>query len=375
MTGPARILLVDDSVVIRGLVSRIVDAEPDLEVVATASDGKIGVQKVRALDPDLVVLDVEMPVMTGIEALREIRTTHPDVPVVMFSTLTSRGASTTFDALAAGATDYVAKPSSTDTIVRAMDQVQVELVERIRALVGAVRRPSRPQRAAATSRAVPAARPAAPAPLRRGATGNSIRAVVVGSSTGGPVALETMLTSITEPLPVPMFIVQHMPVKFTKALADRLDAKTAHRVVEADGTVEPEPGTVYIAPGGRHMRLRRHGARNELVVFDGPSVNSCLPSVEPLFASAAEVYGRNALAVMLTGMGADGTEGTRKLAADGADVLAQDEESSVVWGMPGSVVTNGLATEVLPLDRIGPRVGQLVLSRAGLAAAGARGIA
>ncbi len=367
MSPAARVLLVDDSVVIRGLVSRIVDAEPDLEVVSTAPDGKVGVDKVRSLDPDIVVLDVEMPVMTGIEALVEIRKTHPDTPVIMFSTLTSRGASTTFDALAAGATDYVAKPSSTDTIVRAMDQVQAELVERIRGLVKNIRPAARRTKVA----------PAPPAPTRpparRPITRSPIRAVVVGSSTGGPVALEAMLSSIDRPLPVPMFIVQHMPVKFTKALADRLDAKTVHTVVEATGIVTPEAGTVYIAPGAQHMRLQRKTGQIELAVFDGPPVNSCIPSVDPLFSSAAEVYQHQAVAVMLTGMGADGTDGTRALAAAGAEVIAQDEASSVVWGMPGSVVGAGLATEVLPLDRIGHTVADLVVRRSGLVAAGAAG--
>ncbi len=367
MSDAARVLLVDDSVVIRGLVSRIVDAEPDLEVVSTAPDGKVGVDKVRALDPDIVVLDVEMPVMTGIEALVEIRRTHPDTPVIMFSTLTSRGASTTFDALAAGATDYVAKPSSTDTIVRAMDQVQAELVERIRGLVKSVRPVTR--RATVTS--APSAPP--PRPGRRSTKRTPIRAVVVGSSTGGPVALEAMLSNIERPLPVPMFIVQHMPVKFTKALADRLDAKTVHTVVEASGTVTPEPGTVYIAPGAQHMRVQRRSGQVELAVFEGPPVNSCIPSVDPLFSSAAEVFQHQTVAIMLTGMGSDGTDGTRALAAAGADVIAQDEATSVVWGMPGSVVGAGLATEVLPLDRIGRTVADLVAHRSGLLAAGASG--
>ena len=343
MSSPARILLVDDSVVVRGLLSRTIDAEPDLEVLSTAPNGRIGVEKVRSLEPDLVVLDVEMPEMNGLEALQEIRKTHPTLPIIMFSTLTGDGATTTVTALAKGASDYATKPTNTGNLIEAMSHVEAELVGKIRELVKA-RRPRRVGEAA---------------PVRsttRQGNSASVAALVIGSSTGGPVALEQVLTGIDTPQTVPIFIVQHMPETFTKALAERLDRKTAHHVVEAEHGMTAEAGTVYIAPGGRQMSLRSYSEHVTIKITDDPPINSCRPSVEPLFQTAAEVYGRNTLVAMLTGMGSDGTEGTRQLAELGCDVVAQDEATSVVWGMPGSVVDNGLATDVLPLDRIGPHL-------------------
>ena len=350
MTGPARILLVDDSVVVRGLLSRTIDAEPDLEVLSTAPNGRIGVEKVRSLEPDLVVLDIEMPEMNGLEALQEIRKSHPDLPVIMFSTLTGDGASVTVEALAKGASDYATKPTNTGNVMEAMSHVEAELISKIRTLVSA-RRPRRT--------------PAPPVQRTTTRTGNAagITAVVVGSSTGGPVALEEMLSRMQTALPVPMFIVQHMPETFTRALAERLDRKTVHHVVEGEHGMTVEPGTVYIAPGGKQMSLRSFGAHVTVKITDDPPVNSCKPSVEPLFDSAAEIYGRSTLAVMLTGMGSDGTDGTRRLADLGCDVFAQDEATSVVWGMPGSVVDNGLATRVLPIDQIGPEIAARVAGR------------
>lgn len=343
MTGAARILVVDDSVVVRGLLSRAIDAESDLEVLSTAPNGRIGVDKARSLDPDLVVLDIEMPEMNGLEALQEIRTTHPDLPIIMFSTLTGDGASVTVEALAKGASDYATKPTNTGNVIEAMSHVEQDLIAKIRELVKA----RRPRGIASAS--------VARTTTRTGTTA-AIKAVVVGSSTGGPVALEQMLSRTDGALVVPMFIVQHMPETFTRALAERLDRKTEHHVVEGEHGMTAEPGTVYIAPGGKQMSLRGLGDHVTLKISDDPPVNSCKPSVEPLFASAAAVYGRNTLAVMLTGMGADGTDGSRTLADLGCDVYAQDEATSVVWGMPGSVVDNGLATRVLPIERVGPEI-------------------
>ena len=350
MSRPTRVLVVDDSTVIRGLLTRYIDAEPDLEVAATASDGRAGVKKVRELQPDVVVLDIEMPVMTGLEALAAIRELDARVPIIMFSTLTAQGASVTIDALAKGATDYATKPSGEGNPVKAMQHVQRELITKIRSLG---------PRATATADAAPVSTP--PPTRTRTASVDRVDAVVIGSSTGGPNALEIVFGSIPAPLPLPMLVVQHMPPAFTAALADRLGRKTGHRVEEAvDGRIL-EPGTVAIAPGGRHLRLRRVGRRPATELYDGELVNSCRPSVEPLFDSAADVFGNRLLAVMLTGMGRDGAVGARRIADLGAHVLAQDEATSVVWGMPGAVVGAGAATEVLPLERIGPRVTELVV--------------
>ncbi|MEM8747193.1 MAG: chemotaxis response regulator protein-glutamate methylesterase [Actinomycetota bacterium] len=360
MSAPAKILLVDDSIVIRGMLSRFIDAESDLEVVSTAANGSIGVQKVDKYRPDLVVLDVEMPVMTGLEALKAIRQNHPTLPIIMFSTLTGRGATTTLDALSAGASDYALKPTASGATSDALNQVRDELITKIRALVGARR--SRATARPAT-RSTPSASHAPVSYAQRSSQRASVDAVVIGSSTGGPAALERVLHDIERPLDVPAFIVQHMPENFTRALAERLDRKTVHRVVEAEPGMTAEPGTFYVAAGGRHLRLRKRSVSVVLEVYDAPPINSCRPSVDPLFSSAAEIYGRHALTVMLTGMGADGTDGTRRLADAGADVLAQDEATSTVWGMPRSVVEAGLATEILPLDAIGPRIASLVMSR------------
>ncbi len=362
MTEPTKILLIDDSVVIRGLLGRCIDAQADMTVLSTAPNGKVGVEKVRALNPDVVVLDIEMPVMNGLDALVEIRKTDRTLPVIMFSTLTAHGASATVKALSSGASDYATKPSNTEGLNEALRMVEGELVDKIRALAGS-RRPK-----------APGPRTAPPVATRRLAAPIAApRVVVVGSSTGGPVALETFLGGIAEPLPVPMLLVQHMPPKFTEALAKRLDSKVASTVVEANGTQPAEPGVCYIAPGGRHMRL--DGSADELLVqvFDAEPVNSCRPAVDLLFDSAARVLKDRVAAVMLTGMGKDGLEGTRSIGRHGCHVIAQDEETSVVWGMPGQVAKAGLATEVLPIEQIGTRIASMYRMAAAMTPAGGAG--
>lgn len=346
-----RVLVVDDAVVIRRILVNIIDADPELEVVGTASNGRMALAKIDQLDPDIVTLDVEMPELDGLSTLIELRKTHRRLPVIMFSTLTARGAQVTLDALRAGASDYIAKPSNVGRTGEAIAQVTSELLPRIKALVSA--------------KAERNATPAASAPLTRRVSapaGNVIDAVVVGSSTGGPVALETMLAQIPTPLPVPMFVAQHMPPMFTELLAERLDRQTSSTVVEAQHGMTALPGTVYIAPGGRHMEVQRLGGALTIVLNDGPLVNFCRPSVDVLFSSTATTLGNRQLGVMLTGMGQDGLAACRELAAAGVDIIAQDEASSVVWGMPGAVATAGLATSVLPLDEIGPSIQRRVAS-------------
>lgn len=343
--GPIRVLLVDDSAVIRGLLTRIIEAESDMKVAGTAGDGEAGLRKIESIKPDVVILDIEMPNTDGLQALVRLRRVDRRLPVIMFSSLTERGATATMDALAKGASDYVAKPSGAGTISEGMAKVSEDLLGKIRALVG--------------TRARPESTPLA-ARLTRRLILPSVDAVVIGCSTGGPPALETVLGAWTQPLPIPVLIVQHMPPIFTKALADRLSRKSAAAVVEAAHGMKVEAGTCYIAPGGRHMEVAGSPAGGaEIVINDGPPENSCRPSVDPLFRSASRVYGRNLLAAMLTGMGQDGLEGTRVISGLGCPVLVQDEESSVVWGMPGAVVEADLATEVLPLNEMGPRLAQL----------------
>ncbi|MHA7132001.1 protein-glutamate methylesterase/protein-glutamine glutaminase [Oerskovia turbata] len=338
-----RVLVVDDSVVIRRLVSQTLERDPQITVVGTAADGRLALAKVEQLKPDLVTLDIEMPVLDGIATVRALRAAGHRMPVIMFSTLTERGAGATLDALTAGATDYVTKPSGMGSVQTAMERVGLELVPKIRALV--------PQAGAPVG--VPARRALRPeVATRRAAPTRPVRAVVVGSSTGGPDALRRIFSGIHEPLPVPVLVVQHMPPVFTRQLAERLDREGPMTVVEAAGGENLAPGNVYLAPGGRHLEVARHGASIVTVVTDTPPVNFTRPSVDVLFRSAVRVLGGEVLALVLTGMGSDGRDGAGEVAGAGGHVLAQDEETSVVWGMPGAVVNAGHSHQVLPLDHV-----------------------
>ncbi|GAA3871784.1 chemotaxis response regulator protein-glutamate methylesterase [Saccharothrix violaceirubra] len=338
------VLVVDDSVVIRRLVTDALGSDPRVRVVGTAPNGRVALQKIDQLKPDLVTLDVEMPVMDGVTAAREIRLRHPKLPIIMFSTLTSSGAEATLAALSAGASDYVTKPSNFGSVAESVRSVREELLPRIHALC------ERPRPMAAPP---PVRRPAGGGP--RPARGQT-RVVVVASSTGGPTALRQVLRGLPARLSVPIVVVQHMPPVFTGMLAQRLDTENAVRVVEATDGMILEPGTVYIAPGDRHLEVAGAGKMVKTRLHDGPKENHCRPAADVLFRSAARVYGNSALAVVLTGMGRDGAEGCRALSAAGAQVLAQDQASSVVWGMPGAVVEAGLADAVVPLGGMADRI-------------------
>jgi len=366
MSDSIGILAVDDSLVVRSLLSRLIEAEPGLHLMSTASDGRRAVDKVSSIRPDVVVLDVEMPVMNGVEALVEIRKIDPDLPVIMFSNLTRTGAATTLEALAHGAKDYAPKPQGAVDAKDSFEQIRRDLFPKIRQAhqirtMKAQRRAEWSSAAKASNRRaeVTPTGPDQPA-VRASNTTTAVDAVVVGASTGGPVALETMLSAIVPPLPVPMVIVQHMPPVFTKALADRLDRKVTSHVVEAEPGMVIEPGTCYIAPGGQHLRLRTRPDRQvEVTTNTGPAINGCRPSVEPLFESAIEVYGNRLAAVMLTGVGKDGSAGAQTISHNGSPVIVQDEETSVVWGMPGVIARAGHATEILPIEQIGSAISRL----------------
>jgi two-component system chemotaxis response regulator CheB len=340
-----RVLVVDDSVVVRRLVSKALEAEGEVEVVGVAADGAIALVNIERLHPDVVILDVAMPVMDGLAALAEIRQRWPGLPVIMFSTLTTRGAEVTLDALALGASDYVLKPSSTDP-GSAMAEIRAQLLPRIAALLPQAREArERPTR--------PADRPPRPSGTVRRASGppERIDVIVIGVSTGGPTALAELIPTLPGDLPVPIAIVQHMPPMFTKILAERLDHKSALRVAEAADGDRLRAGHVAIAPGDRHLSLAEHD-RDHLHVYDGPHENSCRPSVDPLFRSVADAYGPHALGIVMTGMGSDGLRGSEHLAAAGAHLIVQDEATSVVWGMPGFVARAGLADAALPLGSL-----------------------
>lgn len=359
---PISVLVVDDSVVVRRLVTLALEDTEGIEVVGVAANGQIALGKIDQLKPDVVTMDIEMPVMDGISTVRALRKAGHRMPVIMFSTLTERGAAATLDALAAGATDYVTKPSGHGSVGEAVTRVANDLVPRILALAGHRRVVQVPSPRATTAKAAP--RPAASIKLLPVPERGTVRAVMIGSSTGGPEALSHVLRGLAAPLPVPVVVVQHMPPVFTRQLAARLDRLGPSTVVEAAGGELLMPGTVYIAPGDQHLEVVRSGTTVRTRLQQGPPVNYCRPSVDVLFDSAAAVFGGDQLAVVLTGMGADGRGGVEKILAAGGRVMVQDEETSVVWGMPGAVATGPGAHAVLPLDDVAPAVVRAV-TRAG----------
>lgn len=343
-----RILIVDDSVVIRKLLSEILSSDPALEVVGTATDGRIGLAKIAQLHPDLVTLDVEMPVLNGLETLAQIRKLYPRLPTVMFSTLTEGGAAATLDALALGASDYATKPSNTD-VAGAAAAVRSELIPKIKALCGAIR----PKLVTSPPRL------AGPVPRL---AHRRIEIVTIGTSTGGPNALAEVLPRIPKDFPVPIVVVQHMPPIFTRLLADRLSAASQLPVHEGTVGAVLSPGHAWIAPGNFHMTVKRGGANWRLELNQDPPENSCRPAVDVLFRSVADLCGADALAVVMTGMGSDGVVGSRSIRQKGGEVIIQDEASSVVWGMPGLVYAAGESDGVYPLNQLGQEITRRVLN-------------
>jgi two-component system chemotaxis response regulator CheB len=347
------VLVVDDSVVVRRLIVDALGGAPGIEVIGTAANGLLAQAKIDQLKPDVITMDIEMPQMDGIAAVRELRKRHLRIPVIMFSTLSAAGASATLEALSAGATDYVTKPSNVGSIAESIAAVREQLVPKIHVLAGRPKPAGPPPRPAASpARPAPGpSRPAPPAIRKRGPAGRA-DVLAIGCSTGGPDALTKVLQGLPSELPVPAVVTQHMPPVFTKMFAERLDRSTPLHVVEATDGMEVTAGTVYIAPGDRHLLLVRRGTSTVTQLSSAPPENSCRPAVDVMFRSVATLYGSAVLAVVLTGMGQDGRNGAKVLRDAGAEVVAQDEQSSVVWGMPGAVVTAGLADEILPLDRI-----------------------
>lgn len=340
-----RVLIVDDSVVIRRLLSDILAQDPEIEVAGIAPNGKIALAKLPQVNPDLVTLDIEMPEMDGLETLMALRKTYAKLPVIMFSTLTERGAGATLEALSRGATDYVTKPANIGSVAAGIQSVRQQLIPKIKALCPGILAPP------ATQLPVSSPLPAI-APTKRGATPRRCDAVVMGSSTGGPQALAAVLSKMPHDFPVPIVVVQHMPPVFTLHLARRLNDECPLEVLESRGNETVRPGQVLIAPGGFHLELRRQGNDVRTMLHDGPPENSCRPAVDVLFRSAASVYGSACLGVVLTGMGQDGLRGAQHLVQIGGDVIAQDEATSVVWGMPRAVAQAGCARSILPLSQI-----------------------
>ena len=349
---PVRILVVDDSIVIRKLLADTLSGDRALEVIGTASDGRIALAKIPQLKPDLITLDIEMPVMNGLETLTAVRKLYPKLPVIMFSTLTEHGAAATLDALSLGASDYATKPSNSGSPAVAIERIRTELIPKIKALCGV------------------ATLQLAPLPLVRLAVKvrvsvRNIEIVAIGTSTGGPNALAEVLPRIPNDFPVPIVVVQHMPPIFTRLLAERLASRSAIPVDEGSAGVVLKPGHAWIAPGNFHMNVVRAGLHRRLSLTQAPPENSCRPAVDVLFRSVAAAYGANVLGVVMTGMGSDGVLGARDIREAGGEVIIQDEASSVVWGMPGLVHASGLDDAAYPLDQLAAQITLRVLQSRG----------
>ena len=349
-----RVLVVDDSVVIRSLVTHALEHDPDLEVVGAAANGSIALQRIPQFNPDVLTLDIEMPEMDGLETLRRVRRDFPHVRVIMFSTLTERGAAVTLEALALGADDYVTKASNQGSLDVSMNHLREELIPKIKQFfhLPGKSRAATWLEAAQAPVVVPLlqAIPAAPITKMRP------KVVVIGVSTGGPTALATILPHLPAGFPLPILVVQHMPALFTRLLAERLCTTCRLPVKEASQGDRVDAGRILIAPGDFHLRVASRGGEVQANLDQSPPQNFCRPAVDALFSSIADVYGGAVIAVILTGMGHDGLRGVELLKARGASILAQNEASSVVWGMPGAVVNAGLADCVLPLDLVVPEI-------------------
>ncbi|TCK70793.1 protein-glutamate methylesterase/protein-glutamine glutaminase [Acidipila rosea] len=345
---PIRVLLVDDSAVMRTLLRRVLAGDPSITLVGVAADGVEAVAQAAALKPDIILLDIEMPRMNGLEALEALRAQGSQARIIMCSTLTRRGAGITLEALARGATDYVAKPTAANGPESALRTLREDLLPKIHALSGRTAWPT-------TIRQVSIP----PAAVRI----NRLRAVVIGVSTGGPAALEKLLPGLPSLFPLPVLIAQHMPQVFTSLLAERLNGLCALRVCEASAGIIPEPGHVYIARGDWHLEVLEGVASRapRLQLSQVAGNDFCRPSVDVLFRSAAAAYGAGVIAVMLTGMGSDGLEGVQVVRSRGGCVIAQDRATSAVWGMPGVIVEAGLADRVLALDAIAAELVRLAL--------------
>jgi two-component system, chemotaxis family, protein-glutamate methylesterase/glutaminase len=370
-----RVMVVDDAVVVRGLIVRWVESEPGLEIVAALRSGREAIAQMENADPDVVILDVDMPDMDGITALPRLLAVKPELAVIMASTLTRRNAEISLRALALGAADYIPKPETTREVITS-EVFRRELVEKIRALGSRHKYPpahlhkAAPAAAPAGVRAavLPAGEPVPAVSVEHAPDDEGViklrpfppiqpRVLLIGASTGGPQALNMVIAKLNRVIDeAPVLIVQHMPPTFTHIFAEHLSRASGRIAREGVDGETVRAGQIYIAPGGKHMRVDRRGGEPRIAIVDGPMVNFCKPSLDPLFSSAAKVWGAKCLALVLTGMGSDGTNGAAEVVAAGGAVIAQDEATSVVWGMPGSVTHAGLCSSVLPLNRIAPAV-------------------
>ncbi len=377
-------MVVDDSAVVRGLISRMLDGDPDIKVVASVGNGQIALQTLDRTGVDVAILDIEMPVLDGLSALPKLLAKDPGIRVIIASTLTLKNAEISLQALQAGAADYIPKPSASREIAGESD-FKRDLLAKVKALGRARRRDphrraglasgtapaagvgARAQRPFRAERSTtPAARPGGPFTLRPARSASEpVDIIAIGSSTGGPQALFAVLGALQGAGGVrqPILITQHMPATFTAILAGHISRAANMPAHEATDRQEIEPGHVYVAPGEYHMTVASSGTQRIIRLNQDPPENFCRPSVDPMFRSVARVYGRRALAVVLTGMGSDGTKGGAMIVEAGGTIIAQDEASSVVWGMPGAVAQAGLCSAVLPLADIGPYITRVASKR------------
>lgn len=349
----SRVLVVDDAVVVRKILTDVLSAELDIEVVGTAANGKICLQKIPQVNPEIITLDFEMPEMNGLETLKEIKRLYPKIPVIMFSALTEKGAALTLDALSLGASDYVTKPAQMSGLNEAKEKIRQDLITKIRSLLGRL--------APVTSKSgvsVPSNGTTPQISFHKG-TG-IVNCICLAVSTGGPNALVEVIPKLPRDIGVPVLMVQHMPPMFTKILAERLSAGGNIPVHEATDGMLVNRNNVYLAPGDFHMELKRDGNLIRTSLNQGPQENSCRPAADPLFRSAVSIYGGNILGVVMTGMGHDGMRGCQSVREAGGEVIIQDEKSSVVWGMPGAVYNAGLANAVYPLSELANQISMRV---------------
>ncbi|QER42118.1 chemotaxis response regulator protein-glutamate methylesterase [Thermodesulfobacterium sp. TA1] len=337
-----RVLVVDDSAIMRKLIVDILKEEKDIEVVDTAKNGKEAIEKAKTLKPDVITLDIEMPEMDGIEALKFLRKEVPSTKVIMFSSLTQEGAKATIEALALGAYDFVPKPS-TKSFLESVKQIKDQLIPKIKSVVPLKRIQSIYR----------------PSQVKKVFKKEDLKVLGIGVSTGGPQTLMQIIPKLPKSFPVPILIVQHMPPVFTKQLAERLDSLSELKVKEGEQGEPVRSGMVYIAPGDFHMVVKKDNAEPKIRLHQGPPRNFCRPAVDELFESIAEVYEGASVGLILTGMGSDGKEGAKKIKEQGGVVLAQDAETSIVFGMPKAVIEAGLADEVLSLDQIPQRLKEI----------------
>lgn len=333
-----RVLVVDDSAFMRKAISMMLETDPEIKVIGTARDGFEAIEKNLELKPDIVTLDVEMPRMDGLTALKKIMQESP-VPVLMVSSLTMEGARTTIEALEAGAVDFI--PKQLSYISLDITNIKDDLILKVKHIAKSrTRFFQRKSQLLVRESTLP--------PFRHA----NARIVLIGISTGGPFSLQKVIPNIPKTFPIPIAIVQHMPPHFTKSLAERLNATSQLEVVEAEDGMQLTPGKVYIAPGGYHMLFHKKASVVSIIVSKEPSTTLHRPSVDVMFISANEVYGKEVIGIVMTGMGKDGLEGTKLLKKSGAKIIAQNEESCVVYGMPKAIVDAGLADLVLPLEEI-----------------------